>query len=357
VDQCSNWKPLANTGIATANRERDDVIHGMRDVAQKAGVSKATVSRVLNKAPYVDPGTRQRVLDAASELNYYPNLHARRLARGGSDFFGLLISDIENPVFPELIKSFETAAAEKGFDLLLCTTNYDDERARAAIRKMIENSVRGVAMMTSGIGPELVEELAAHSVSVVSLDLGPARKYISNIQIDYSAGINEAIDHLVNVGHREFGFVAGLGARRSATRYRQAVIQALHEKKLPFPRIVECDQTTDGGDAAVRNLLGLPGFPTAILCINDLTAIGVMRALENARLRVPQDVSVVGCEDIYLSRLVQPSLTTVKVDRKRQGRMAFEVLQQMLRSRRRRGSESILETRLIVRRSTGECCK
>jgi DNA-binding LacI/PurR family transcriptional regulator len=329
------------------------VIHGIRDVAERARVSKATVSRVLNKAPYVDSKTRQRVLDAARELKYYRNAHARRLARGGSDFFGLLISDIENPVFPELIKSFETAAAEKGFDLLLCTTNYAEDRTRAAIRKMIENRVRGVAVMTSGIGAESVAELTAHQVPVVSLDLGPASKLVSNIEINYAAGIGQAVDHLLTLGHQRFGFVAGLEPRRSAARYRQAVIQALAERGCPSPRLVECDQTTEGGSVAARTLMGEPDFPTAILCINDLAAVGVICALKEAGLDVPANASVVGCEDIYLARLVHPPLTTVKLDRKSVVKMAFEVLKQMLRSRQRHGTESVLETRLVVRQSTG----
>jgi len=329
------------------------VIHGIRDVAERAGVSKATVSRVLNKAPYVDSKTRQRVLDAARELNYYRNAYARRLARGGSDFFGLLISDIENPVFPELIKSFETAAAEKGFDLLLCTTNYDEDRTRAAIRKMIENRVRGVAVMTSGVGAESVGELTAHQVPVVSLDLGPASKQVSNIEINYATGIGQAVDHLLSLGHRRFGFVAGLEPRRSAARYRQAVVQAFAERGFPSPRLAECDQTTEGGAAAARTLIGEPDFPTAVLCINDLAAVGVICALKEAGLDVPAKVSVVGCEDIYLARLVHPPLTTVKLDRKSVGKMAFDVLKQMLRSRQRKGTESVLDTRLVVRQSTG----
>ena len=121
----------------------------MRDVAQVAGVSKATVSRVLNKARYVDPETRKHVLEAARQLNYYQNVHARRLARGRSDLFGLVISEIANPFFPEVIRGFEAAALERGLEVLLCNTEYGPERIQAAVRKMIENKVRAAAVMTS----------------------------------------------------------------------------------------------------------------------------------------------------------------------------------------------------------------
>src|SRR5215831_11858523 len=127
----------------------------MKDVAERSGVSVTTVSHVVNKTRHVAQETRQRVLQAMGELNYYKNAHARRLVRGKSDFFGLIISDIENPFFPELIKSFETAAWEQGIDILLCTTHYQPDRNQAALRKMIENKVAGVAVMTSRLDPIL----------------------------------------------------------------------------------------------------------------------------------------------------------------------------------------------------------
>ena len=146
--------------------------HRILDVARQAGVSKSTVSRVLNESSSVDPETRRRVLEIARKLNYYRNATAQRLARGGrSDFFGLLISDVENPVFPEVVKSFETAAAAKEYNLFLCATNYDPARTNAAVRKMIENGVRGVAIMTSSVTEDLAQQLAARQIAVVVIDL------------------------------------------------------------------------------------------------------------------------------------------------------------------------------------------
>ncbi len=329
----------------------------MKDVADRVGVSVTTVSHVMNKTRYVAPETRRRVLDAIRELNYYKNAHARRLARGRSDFLGLMISDIENPVFPELIKSFETAAAERGFDLLLCTTNYDPDRTRAVVRKMIENKVPGVAVMTSGVGMEVAGELAAHQVAVVFLDLGPARKYISNIRVNYAQGISQAINHLHDLGHQAFAFIAGPQNRRSAAKYQNAVIDALQQRGLASPRIVEGNQKMESGVAAIRSLLAQPDFPTAILCINDLTAIGAILALREAGVRVPEDVSVIGSEDIYFARVAHPPLTTVRLARDRLGRLAFEALEKMLRSQRRRGGEYVLETQLVIRQSTGSVRK
>jgi DNA-binding LacI/PurR family transcriptional regulator len=325
----------------------------MKDVAERVGVSVATVSHVLNNTRFVAPATRQRVLDVIRELNYYQNVHARRLARGTSDVFALIISDIENPFYPELIKSFEKHAVERGLDLLLCPTNYSADRIAGAVRKAIENKVRGVAVMTSQAGPEVAEELTAHQVPVVFLDLGGLGPYMSNVRVDYSRGAGQAVDHLCELGHREIAFIAGPEARRSAAKYRRAIVEALKRRGVEPSRIVEGNQNVDGGVTGVRVLLEEKSLPTAILCSNDLTAIGAISALQNAGLRVPEDVSVVGSDDILFARLAQPPLTTVRLPREVLGKLAFEALEKMLRSKQRKGAEYVLETELVVRRSSG----
>ena len=137
----------------------------MREVADRAGVSVTTVSHVLNRTRFVSPETRKRVQQAIRELRFYKDAHARRLASGRSDFFGLIVSDITNPFFPELIRGFESAALGRRFDTLLCDTNYDPRRAESGVRMMIENKVRGVAIMTSELAPHLIEDLTANHVA------------------------------------------------------------------------------------------------------------------------------------------------------------------------------------------------
>lgn len=325
----------------------------MKDVAKRVGVSVATVSHVLNNTRRVAPETRRRVLEVVRKLNYYQNVHAQRLARGTSDFFALIISDIENPFFPELIKSFEMQAVERGFDVLLCPTSYNPDRITGAVRKAIENKVRGVAVMTSQAGPKAARELAAHQVPAVFLDLGIVRRYTSNIRVDYSRGAREAVDHLLELGHRRFGFVAGPKGHRSATRYCQAFLEALRARRVKPPRIVQGSQDVEGGVAGARALLEEEDLPTAILCSHDFTAIGVIATLQDAGFRVPQDVSVVGGDDTLYARLAQPPLTTVRMPREVLGKMAFEALETMLRSKRRSGAEYVLETQVVIRQSTG----
>ena len=175
----------------------------MSDVATRAQVSVTTVSHVLNGTRVVAASTRQRVLAAIDDLKYYKNAPARLLARGRSDSLGLIISDIENPFFPELIKSFERACLEKHLEVILCTTNYDSRQAQSAVRRMIEAKVRGVAVMTSQLDAERIAELATSDTPVALLDAPPARRGRGNVKIDYTRGAREAVGHLRGLGHRQ----------------------------------------------------------------------------------------------------------------------------------------------------------
>jgi LacI family transcriptional regulator len=324
----------------------------MKDVAERCGVAESTVSHVMNQTRFVAPETRRKVLQAMRELNYHGNAHARRLASGRSDFFGLIISDIENPFFPGLIKGFESAALERGFDLLLCTTNYDPERTRGAFRKMVENNVPGVAVMTSRVDRSLADVLITHRIASVFLDAEGSRAFKSNIQMNYAKGACEAIAYLYNLGHRDFFLIAGPQNRPSHQALRKAVEHALFERAILY-RGVEGENTEESGAAQTRRLLSEKPFPSAILCSNDLTAIGVMSELAKAGLRVPDDVSVVGADDIRFARLTSPPLTTIRIPKEALGRLAFRTLEEMLACSRPSGFERTVDTDLIIRGSTG----
>jgi DNA-binding LacI/PurR family transcriptional regulator len=324
----------------------------MRDVAQRCGVAESTVSHVINGTKFVSPETREKVLRVLQEMNYHRDSHARRLARGHSDFLGLIISDIENPFYPGLIKAFESAALEKGFEVLLCTTNYDPVRTDNAFRKMIENKSPGVAVMTSRVEPQMAKLLADQGVASVFLDSNGPGPRKSNLRLNYGKGANEAIHYLHHLGHRKFALVAGPQNRASHAAYRKAVESALQEFGLK-PRIIEGDNDIASGERAVQRLLTEKRFPTALLSSNDLTAMGAMRALLKCGLRVPADVSVVGADDIPFSALTHPPLTTVRIPRERLGLLAFEVLLSMLKPEKPASIECVVDTELVIRESTG----
>jgi DNA-binding LacI/PurR family transcriptional regulator len=326
--------------------------HTMREVAEKAGVSPATVSRVLNKTQNISPETEQRVLEVVRQLNYYKNVHARRLATGQSNLFGLVISEIANPYFPEIIRGFQAAAWDRGFDVLLFNTEYQESRTKSVIRKLIESDVRGVAIMTSSVDKSTTSELTAAGVGVVFCNLGAPERLISNISIDYQRGISQAIEHVVALGHRRAAIIAGPGNNRTAITIRHALVTGLNERKLnPFP-VIECNYRVDSGASAVRAVLSQPERPTVIFCGSDLIAMGAMKALEEEGVQVPDDVSVVGIDDISFAFLARPPLTTISVPRERLGVIAFEALEKVLKLKRRKGADYYLETELVVRRST-----
>jgi LacI family transcriptional regulator len=325
----------------------------MKDVAERAGVSLSTVSFVLNKkrSSSISPATSKRVWAAAQDLNYHVNVHARRLARGRSNYVGLIISEIANPFFPDVIKGFETAASARGLELLLCNTEYQPERMAAAVNKMLGEGVRGVAIMTSTFGEEQLKALASRRIPVVLLSVGPNSPRARKIEINFSKGILQAIDHLIALGHRKFGVISGPLHIGSAATTRDVILESLGLRDLRAKHVVECNYRVDGGMSAVRSLLDQSALPTALLCGNDLIALGAISALQEANIRVPEDVSVVGVDDIVFARLASPPLTTVRVPREDLGRLGFEVLEGMRRSKSIANTQQV-ETSLVVRKST-----
>ncbi len=324
----------------------------MSDVARRCGVASSTVSRVLSGTKFVAPETREIVMRAMKELNFHRDSHARRLARGRSDFLGLVISNIENPFYPGLIKAFETEALERGFEVLLCTTNYDPGRTENVFRRMIENKSPGVAVMTSRVDPAMARRLAERGVVSVFLDSGGPGPKKSNIRLDYGKGAGEAVRYLHTLGHRRFALIAGPQNRASHAAYRVAVEAALKKFGLKL-HVVEGENDAESGAAAVTRLLTMAELPTAVLCSNDVTALGAMRAFFRCGLQVPGDVSVVGADDIPFAALAYPPLTSVRIPRERLGVLALEILQTMLNSPRATGTENVLDTDLVIRESTG----
>ena len=326
----------------------------MRDVAERARVSITTVSHVLNETRPVAERTRTRVLRAAAALNYYKNTSARLLVRGRSDLLGLIISDIENPFYPELVKSFERACARERMEVLLCATNYDRVQAANALRRMLENRVQGVAVMTSQFDRELEAHLTEKQVPLVLLGSPPAQRYRSNIAINYRKGMAETMKYLDGLGHREIAMVTGPQDQVSVMAFIETAGAEMRSLGLKPFRMVEGDNRPESGARATRELLERRPRPTAILCGNDRMAIGALGTAENLGYRVPEDISIVGADDVWMTRYCHPPLTTIRIPRDVLGQLAFDVLSKMAQSKRRLGSEHVLETQLVIRGTTGK---
>ncbi|MFN2516438.1 MAG: LacI family DNA-binding transcriptional regulator [Pyrinomonadaceae bacterium] len=324
----------------------------IKDVAREAGVSTATVSHVINNSRFVSEETRAKVLRAIERCNYYANAHARSLASGRSHILGLLISDIINPFFPELVKSIEAAAFERGFELMLSNSNYDPQRTSHYVKRFIERDVAGVALMTSEFDMDLVDRLARRHVPVVFLDLDAPGVNRSNLCVDYSEGIQEALRYLISLGHRDIAFVGGPEHLRSAIKRRNAFCDGLM-KYLPHPvapKIYEGNFKLEGGKGAANQILSAEKLPTAVMFANDLMALGAMQEFREAGLEIPRDISVVGFDDIAFASLA--NLTTVCLPRSVLGSSAVEALMLTVEHPDQEGMELHVPTYLIMRGST-----
>jgi DNA-binding LacI/PurR family transcriptional regulator len=326
--------------------------HTMNEVARRANVSPSTVSRVLSKSPYISPNTLKRVMEAVEELNYHRNVHARRLATGKSDLFGLVISEITNPFFPELIRGFQTAAWDNGFDVLLLNTEYSQKRTDLIIQKLIESDVRGVSIMTSSIDNSATSSLTEAGIGVVFCNLVPPGKLVSNVSINYERGIHQAIEHVVALGHRRAAVIAGPATNRTAANIEKALVSGLVERGLQPSAVTHSNYHLDSGASAVKAILAVDDIPTVIFCGSDLIAMGAMLALEEAEVEVPRDVSIVGIDDISFAVLTRPPLTTISVPREELGVVSFQALDKLAKLKRQRGADYSLETNLVIRKST-----
>ena len=327
----------------------------IKDVALKARVSTATVSHVINNTRFVSDEVRARVLRAVKECRYYPNAHARSLASGRSQTIGLVISDIANPFFPELVKSIEAAAFDSGYDVVLSNTNYDPERMSQYVRRYIERKVAGVAVMTSELDKHLIEELAKCKVSAVFLDVGKTGRHMNNLRVDYEDGIRQAILHLAELGHRRIAYISGTRNLRSAQRRLEAFEQTIRQLFPGEPELIFYGNfKVDGGRRAAREILTklAENLPTAVMSANDLTAIGAINEFRAAGFEVPEDISIVGFDDISFAALTEPSLTTVHLPLKELGERAVNVLVESSEDLAKDGVELRIGTHLVVRDST-----
>jgi DNA-binding LacI/PurR family transcriptional regulator len=328
----------------------------IREIARRAKVSTATVSRTINRVPTVDPQLAKRVSKVIDEMGYYPNTQARALVSGRSRIFGLIVSEITNPFFPEIVQVFEHLAVHHNYEILLSSTVHEPKRMELAVRRMIERRVDGVAVMTFGMEDALLENPRFRKVPLVFVDVGPARPRISNIRIDYRHGIRQAVQHLAALRHTRIAFVTGPPHLKSALARRTAFQESMREIGLEVPSemLVVGDHTMEGGMAALKKLAALRGRPTAIMCSNDMSAIGVMRESFEMGLRIPQDLSLIGFDDIHLAQFMIPPLTTIQMSQADLGTLSFQALMNEVQreSPSPKGTEYVLTTNLILRRST-----
>jgi DNA-binding LacI/PurR family transcriptional regulator len=325
----------------------------LEEVARRAGVSPSTVSRVLNNTGRVGERTRVRVLKIASELKYRPDIYAQTLAGGNSRTLGLIVSNLQNPFFLDIFRVIEADAHQAGYVVVVANTDYRPQQLAATAQWMLGHRVAGLALVVSEKEPAVIGELAAEEVPVVFYDVGLPGPNVTNVKTDYYRGTQRVVEYLYALGHRRMAFVG-----------HHAKLKPLQDREKSFQMAVARFDSMEsakahgsdspaGGYQATQNLLKSGFAASAIICVNDFMALGVLRALREHGLAVPQDVSVVGYDNIGLSEYAAPPLTTVDIPRDQIGHAVSSALLSSLGAVRDAERDIVIQPELIVRDSTG----
>ncbi|KPL83436.1 LacI family transcriptional regulator [Thermanaerothrix daxensis] len=326
----------------------------IREVAARAGVSPTTVSHVINNTRFVSPEARERVLQAMEELGYRPNVLARSLRRGETRTLGLILPDSANPFFAEIARAIEDAAFHEGYNVILGNSENELEKERLYVDVLITKQVDGLIFVAAGDRSQSLEDLVGRGVPVVVVDRQLIALEVDTVLADNLQGGLLATRHLIRLGHRRLGCITGPShLTPSAQRvigYRQALVEA----GLPVDEdlIVRGDFSPRSGYLATRRLFTLAHPPTAIFACNDMMAIGALRALAELGRRVPEEVAVVGFDDIELASYTTPPLTTVRQDKVALGRAAVQLLLERIADRRLPARRQVIPTTLIERETT-----
>jgi len=325
----------------------------MRDVAQRAGVSIKTVSRVVNGQGEISEATRKRVLDAIRDLDFRPNVLARGLVSGKTLSVGLIIPQITDPFFPEVVLGVESVARAQHYNVFLCNTNDDPQQELDYVDALAAKQVDGIILCGSRLSEEDLGRVAAqHPVSMLTSRRPRSAAVVS---IRGEEGMSAATAHLIRLGHRAIGHIGWppQGLNERAEGYRRA----LRQHGLPFEErwlVFVPRSSVEAGRFAARRLLAQAPEITAITCYNDLVAIGALQACAELGRRVPDDVAVTGFDDVPMSSLVTPALTTMRVPRYDLGRMVMELLLRVIASGGRHEEHLYVQPELVVRQTCGE---
>lgn len=331
----------------------------VREIAKMAGVSSATISRVINGSDLVTEKTRKRIQHLIEEVKFVPNNRAIHLKNGKSQIYGIIIPDLTNPFFTELVKIFEGLLVENERELLVANTDFHTNRTQDSLRRMLLRRVDGVAMLASELEVPSLDALVRNEIPVVTADRYRTSPGISDVVVDFSAGMNQMMAYLRDLGHKNIGFIGGSSGIVTSRARSVAFFDAIVKQGLSSREswIVEGNYRIDGGSTAFEQILACKERPTALVTANDLTAIGVMRMAHSIGLRIPQDLSIAGIDDIEISDIVNPPLTTLRISRHEYARMLMEALDNAGEDLTQPGHQYAVPTSLIIRKSTGPAPK
>ncbi|RPJ49741.1 MAG: LacI family transcriptional regulator, partial [Acidobacteria bacterium] len=325
----------------------------IKDIARVAQVSHPTVSRALRHSPLVNPETAEKIRQIADTMGYRANAVARGLVTKKTWTIGAVVTTIADPFIGEVASGVEELANDNGYSVILANCNADPDRELRVVRLFEERRVDGILILSSRVGALYMPLLSELRVPIVLINSHHPDQFAHSVMIDNLGGSLAAVQHLIQLGHRRIAYLGEQYGLQSDTEryagYRQALVLA----DFPFTPelVVHANGKAEGSLPAMNRLLALDNPPTAVFCYNDLTAIGALRAIRLHGLRVPDDISVVGFDDLAIASYTDPPLTTVRQPKQQMGRMAVEILCNLI-SGAQEQTQMKVPGELIVREST-----
>ena len=325
----------------------------IKDVARESGVNTSTVSRALNNVYGVNHKTRKHVLEVATRLNYRTNQVARGLVTGLSQTIGLVVSDIRNPFFAEVARGAEDAAHRAGRDLILCNSDLTAEKQMGYFDSLLAKRVDGIVMNSvSALNHAQQDQLWAAGVPIVLLNRSSVYRRFSSVLGDNLEGGEIAGKYLIDLGHTRVGHITGPRAHGNLTDRAKGFLKAFHDRGLPEPHVLYGEHTFAGGYESANQLLGRDREITAVFAGNDVLAFGCIRTAIEKGIRVPDDLSIIGFDNVEISQLTHPPLTTIDQPKYEIGKAAIEMLLNMMeKGGNREPEQRVIGVRLIERQS------
>lgn len=330
----------------------------IKEIAKLAEVSTATVSKILNKKDSnISEATRQKVLEIVKEYNYIPNTVARSLVTRQTKTIGLVIPDIANPFFPELARGAEDKANESGYNIIFCNTDDDLEKEEKYINMLIEKMIDGIVFTQSAKRTEGFEKLKLGSTPIVLIDRDmELRGVVGKVLVDNFTGAYDGVNYLLEKGYRKIAFITGALTTDTSENRLRGYKKALEDFNIPFNEefVLAGEYRSEWGFSAIKQLSQKEIDFDAVFCGNDLIALSVIKALKDFGKSIPEDVAVLGFDDIYMAKFVEPQLSTIRQPNYEMGYKAVEILVNVLENSTEKNTktELVLKTELIIRQST-----
>ena len=330
----------------------------IKAVAKKAGVSVATISRVLNHPDAVAPDTKERILNIMESLDYTPNWFARGLKLNRTGVIALLIPEILDLGYMEIAKGVEDVAHQKNYNIMLCTTEEDGNKEKGYIENFMARNVDGIILVSSFLKKNDLEQMKKQDISVVLIGRSDELTGENLVYTDYKIAAGEAVKHMVEIGHRKIGMICGNRPKIENMDKLEGFRKTLTDEGLSYQpeHIVEEENSIEGGYLGASKLLNLKDRPEAIFVTSDMMAIGAMEKIKQTGLKIPQDIAVVGFDNLKISGYVEPKLTTVAKPMYRMGLVAARLLFDLMEGENEEDAEPqeiLIQSKLKVRKSCG----